>query len=383
MRFFRPVLPALGLAALLLLGSCGKPIGTTGDGEGFVEGIVEDAKSGDPIEGAVVKAGKEIELTSPDGKYKLKLAPGGYRISVSKEGYDKYLSPAEVKVEAEATETHDVRLKLPVVDAPVPRIDKAPPSVTKERNVDFVWSLASGGSEGGKVVYATLLDGLEGPYSGLSPETKRSFKDLKDGKYTFKVKARDTKTGTEGEPVEHAFEVDGTPPLNPSIVPAEGEEFIGSRAVDLVVTAEGASEVALWEGREPTMLSWSPFRDRKQLVLTKSDGEKIIFAKFKDAAGNVSENVSCTVILDREPPTRPGNVRGKVLDSNEVRLTWNASKDEGSGVATYTVLRDGIEIGKTRDVTFVDRRPELGSEYAYSVSATDKLDPPPRPRDSP
>ncbi|MHC4597415.1 MAG: PKD domain-containing protein [Planctomycetota bacterium] len=374
MRSFRLVLWVVWIGALPFFGSCGKQIGGTKTPEkGTIEGVVEDAKTGDPIEGAVVKAGKEIELTSPDGKYKIELVPGGYRISVSKEGFAKYLSPAEVKVEAAGSAMHDVRLDVPKVEPPKAVFEKVPPPLTNERDATFTWKHGSGGTEGGKIVFATLLEGLDGAYSPLGPETKRTFRDLGDGKYVFKVKARDTKTGTEGEPAEHEFEVDGTPPLDPSITLAEESKFVGTRAVDVIISAEGAAEVAVWEGRQPTMLSWAPFRDRKQVLMGKGDGEKIIFARFKDKAGNVTDNVSCSVILDRNAPTRPGNLRAQVKENNDVRLSWNPAKDEGSGIEEYTLRRDGVEIGRTRETTFVDRKAELGSEYDYTVSATDKM----------
>jgi PKD repeat protein len=142
--------------------------------------------------------------------------------------------------------------------------------------------------------------------------------------------------------------------------------------VALTCNAEGAEQVALWEEKEPGELTWMAFQRRVEFVVAPKEGERVIFARFRDAAENVSETVSCTVILDTKPPMPPSGLRAEPLSATEVRLNWSPATDKGSGVESYSILRDGIEIGKTRSLTYVDRQVRLGGGYSYAVTAMDK-----------
>jgi hypothetical protein len=51
-------------------------------------------------------------------------------------------------------------------------------------------------------------------------------------------------------------------------------------------------------------------------------------------------------------------------------LSWSSSTDD-SGVRNYIVSRDGVAIGTTTTVSFVDPSVTSGSTYAYSVTAYD------------
>jgi|GEM_PF-2967999 len=366
----------VALAALLLLPlACSKKTTTTGvrTDKGTIRGIVADAGTRDPVEKAMVKAGGETQLTDAEGKYEISLPPGSYRVSVSRDGYKDYRSLSEIDVKDGVFSTHDVLLEEVDVEPPVVRIDRAPPALTREDSVEFAWSLAKGGS-GGETTFASRLEGAEATFGPYKPASERRFTDLPDGTYVFEVRARDEAKQLEGKAARHAFKVDSTPPLDPSILPAGGEKTTASRAVDLVLSAEEADEMAVWEGPEPSKPRWIPYREKKSFVLGATEGERIVSARFRDRAGNETDAVSCSLILDTQPPTPPGNLRAEAEGAEEVRLTWNASRDEGSGVKSYTVLRDGMEVGKTRTITFVDRTVKLGGGYVYSVTATDGVE---------
>jgi hypothetical protein len=256
--------------------------------------------------------------------------------------------------------------------APKSQLTKMPDPITRNRNVAFAWTASDDRSSAEKITYSFYLEGQERQFSVFVANTTRIYRHLRDGKYTFKIRAQDEDGNIEVKPVVFAFEVDTTAPQNPSLLPASATKFLVSRAINLVCSVVGASEMVLWEGNEPATLLWTPFREGRQFILSKGDGEKVVFVRFRDRAGNQTDAVTCTVILDTEPPSIPGGLKATVLQGTDVRIAWTSAKDKGSGVVSYVVLRDGLEIGKSRSTSFMDRHSKLGRRYGYSVLAVDR-----------
>jgi hypothetical protein len=73
---------------------------------------------------------------------------------------------------------------------------------------------------------------------------------------------------------------------------------------------------------------------------------------------------------DTTPPTAPTNLTASTTAS--VALNWNPSTDN-TGVAGYTVYRDGVAIGTTATgvLTYTDYFVDLGQTYTYTVDAFD------------
>jgi hypothetical protein len=47
---------------------------------------------------------------------------------------------------------------------------------------------------------------------------------------------------------------------------------------------------------------WEPYKNVTSLIVSEEEGEKILYAKFKDPAGNVSEVIRASIKLDYTPP---------------------------------------------------------------------------------
>ena len=75
------------------------------------------------------------------------------------------------------------------------------------------------------------------------------------------------------------------------------------------------------------------------------------------------------VPYDATAPTAPGRPR-VVAHQGRVGLSWQRSAD-ASGVVSYRVLRDGIQIGTSAKASFWDRQVSPGQAYAYAVVAVD------------
>ncbi len=77
-----------------------------------------------------------------------------------------------------------------------------------------------------------------------------------------------------------------------------------------------------------------------------------------------------TFIVDGIPPTAPTNLQSTVDTQGRVTLTWNAASDALSGVQTYIVKRNNVEIGRTSSLSYVDNSAPQGAN-TYVVVAMD------------
>ena len=83
------------------------------------------------------------------------------------------------------------------------------------------------------------------------------------------------------------------------------------------------------------------------------------------ATGHVS-------VRDDLAPSVPGNLSASVTSPTQIKLTWSAANDTGgSGVASYLVSRDDVEIGSTGSLSFTDTGLPSGSNFCYQVAAYD------------
>ena len=166
-----------------------------------------------------------------------------------------------------------------------------------------------------------------------------------DGDQKVYVRFKDTKANMMAI-ISADIHLDMTPPKNPKLkIDVEGEAIKDStQLVKLFVSAEEVDK------RYYVMVSnhRSFYRQRWQLITpeiedwqlgNKLDGIKIVFAKFRDRSGNISDVVSDKVILDTQGPVRPsitinGGEPALTKQNAEVQLTLTA------GGATEMIVAD-------------------------------------------
>jgi hypothetical protein len=81
---------------------------------------------------------------------------------------------------------------------------------------------------------------------------------------------------------------------------------------------------------------------------------------------------SATVGVDGTAPSAPGGLTISNKGKSGVDLRWTASTDAMSGVASYTVYRNGVAVGQTTSTRWNDGSQPAGT-YTYSVVATDNV----------
>lgn len=95
-----------------------------------------------------------------------------------------------------------------------------------------------------------------------------------------------------------------------------------------------------------------------------------------DAAGNnsqASSTVSITLpVPDTAAPSTPTNLQASNLTSTSVGLSWTASSDNVA-VTSYTVFRDGIQIGTSNTPTYTATGLSPVATYSFTVKASDAV----------
>ncbi len=151
----------------------------------------------------------------------------------------------------------------------------------------------------------------------------------------------------------HRVNVDlsGSKPLNGTMAGIAinyGAPLTNNPSVVLTLKAVDASGVSHMQVSNDGT-NWSapePYATTKTWTLSSGDGTKTVYAKFMDNAGNWSEAISDTIVLDATPPvvtiTSPTGVTTR---DNTPLLTYTAS-DAASGVAAVVVKVDGNVVSK-------------------------------------
>jgi hypothetical protein len=167
---------------------------------------------------------------------------------------------------------------------------------------------------------------------GLSPD----FKDATWTKYSM-VKFNMTVPGGDGEKLVYAqlkdragnispiesgkITLDTTPPDKCRFLINQGEKYARderNRVVLFIQAEEEISQMMFSNTESFDGITWEPFVVTKNWNLPEnaSDGEKIIYGRFMDPAGNISQTLSAAIILDTQPPAN-----GIVLINNGDRFT--------------------------------------------------------------
>lgn len=83
----------------------------------------------------------------------------------------------------------------------------------------------------------------------------------------------------------------------------------------------------------------------------------------------VSQALSVQVsVNDSTPPLLPPALKA-ALFSTVVELSWPSASDAESGISSYRILRDGVQIGSSTQQLFTDTSVVSGSSHSYSVHA--------------
>ncbi|MDI6791353.1 MAG: Ig-like domain-containing protein [bacterium] len=163
-----------------------------------------------------------------------------------------------------------------------------------------------------------------------------------DGSYNLKVRAIDL-AGNQKESETRKLHVDRTAPVPLSIAINSVAEYTNNREVSVGSTVEGdPSQIMLSEEPNFTGANWITYTSSVPFTLSSGDREKRVYARYRDAAGNKSDTLAASIILDTTGPdvqiTTPA--AGTTVGGEVVNITGGA-QDNLSGVELVQVSLDG------------------------------------------
>ncbi|WP_338762727.1 hypothetical protein WAF17_18180 [Bernardetia sp. ABR2-2B] len=125
-----------------------------------------------------------------------------------------------------------------------------------------------------------------------------------DGVKMVFAKFRD-RSGNISDVVTDKVTLDTQGPVRPSITINNGEPALTKQAaeVQLTLTAGGATEMMVSDNEAFEGQEWQPIKKYFKWTLSEGDGEKKLYAKFRDNAKNETEVVSASIDVDSTPPS--------------------------------------------------------------------------------
>ncbi|MBU0975648.1 MAG: Ig-like domain-containing protein, partial [Patescibacteria group bacterium] len=144
-----------------------------------------------------------------------------------------------------------------------------------------------------------------------------------DGNKTVYIKFVDN-VGNETSASTDSIVLDGTVPFNGSIIINSGAVFTNNKKINLSISASdnfsGLGQMIIAENADFTGPVWENYTTGKTVLLSNGDGNRIIYIKFKDNAGNVSSTYLDTIILDTVAPQNLIKLNGENVNQLVVNL---------------------------------------------------------------
>jgi hypothetical protein len=144
----------------------------------------------------------------------------------------------------------------------------------------------------------------KGKWMKFEPFYQNWILEGEDGEKSVYVKFKD-KAGNETIPVTASIVLDRQEPVGEEVIINNGEAFTNNKEnkVSLELRVEGATEMMISNYPHfQAPAKWQPYQERMDWTLLGKDGEKTIYAKFRDKAGNESSIAKSKILLDTEPP---------------------------------------------------------------------------------
>lgn len=171
-----------------------------------------------------------------------------------------------------------------------------------------------------------------------------------------------------------------TPPEPKSLIINDGDVYTNSVKVTLSLSAENAFQMAISNTTDFAGISWEPYQTTKKWTLTKGDGKKTIYTKFRSSAGGVSQVISDSIILDTTPPANISDFTAVPADS-QITFKWkNPPEPDFKAVKIFRSSKfypaspeEGVLIYEGKGTSFVDTGLINGMRYYYTAFAYDKI----------
>lgn len=220
-------------------------------------------------------------------------------------------------------------------------IDTTPPSppanfsgATPTNTIRPVWSWSPGG--GGSGNYRVKLDdsNLVSDATAITTTSYSPPVNLPEGPHTLYIQERDI-AGNWSLSGSYTILLDITAPTG-SVTINSGAEKTKAATVNLTLSCTDSGSGCSQMQFSNDNISWTAlelFATSKSFTLSELDGQRSVFVKYKDAAGNLSNAVSSSIILDTTPPVTTATPSGGSYNAIQtVSLTCNDATVAGCSI---------------------------------------------------
>ena len=128
-----------------------------------------------------------------------------------------------------------------------------------------------------------------------------------DGRWTVLARVRDA-VGNLSEPRTRIITVDTARPVVRAVVIGDGTGVTTTADVALRFEVSGAAEMRVGLAPGLNGVPWQPFRSDTRVTLPPRDGTTIVYTRFRDLAGNETDEIGTAVSLDTK-----GSLLGRVF----------------------------------------------------------------------
>ncbi len=197
--------------------------------------------------------------------------------------------------------------------------------------------------------------------SKWKPYSEQIFKmqlNGEDGEKRIYVQLKD-KAGNNSSIESNKIIFDTTPPSDTKISINRGEKYTNDKLGRVLVNviADGANEVMISNSPQFQNGRWESYKKSIKWILDvgNRDGHKIVFAKFRDVAGNESQAIEAGIILDTTPPKN-----GSIVINNGDKYTRSKK---------LTLTLTSVDATKVRVISR-----GIGKNYDFHPDASGKLE---------
>ena len=198
-----------------------------------------------------------------------------------------------------------------------------------------------------------------------------------DGNKTVYVRYKDTLGNVSANALD-TITLDTVAPTG-SVVIESGKSYTSSTSVGLALNAtditSGLAQMS-FSNNGSTWSTWENYSTSKTWDLVAGNGNKTVYTRYKDFAGNISDTVNDTILLDVTSPISSMTPLSSFTGNAIIPLSWSGS-DALSGVSTYDVqVRVGLGgswinvLSNTTD-TSANYIGTNGTEYYFRARAND------------
>ncbi|PIP17005.1 MAG: hypothetical protein COX44_02290, partial [Candidatus Portnoybacteria bacterium CG23_combo_of_CG06-09_8_20_14_all_37_13] len=181
-------------------------------------------------------------------------------------------------------------------------------------------------------------------------------------------------------PIVVAESIPEHPEIPKSLIINNNAVYTTSLDVTLSLSAENVFQMAISNSPDFAGISWEPYQTTKKWTLTKGDGKKTVYAKFRSPDGGVSQVVSDSIILDTTAPANVSNFLTFPGDG-KIELSWQNPPDPD--FKAVKIMRsekfypanpeEGTQIYNQKGTSFINLGLTNGKRYYYTAFAYDEI----------